>query len=150
MTRYMDLQLITTVVTRHHTFQTPDTPGTGTLVTKSLECSVLATCRTINNEATSTFAPKLAELRTQPLRLMLQRSAAPVCNRNTNVLCDRTAVLAERVFITFSLTNPATTRNASCPQVIRSKMYISPLVRSGPRFPNLPRPRRCLCHRSGR
>lgn len=102
-------------MTRHHIFPTPSKRsaprGTLTLVTKTLECSILATCHLIYNEATPILAPKLARLRAQPLRLMLHSSASPLCYKHSS-LCDDMCRLAKRLGLvpTPSFWNPPPSR----------------------------------------
>ncbi|KAF2819132.1 hypothetical protein CC86DRAFT_375306 [Ophiobolus disseminans] len=72
------------IITRHHDFQTPSLEPEGpqgmvTLVTKSFETAILATCRTINNEAGRIIAPKLEKLRVEPMRLMIEPDAVEFC-----------------------------------------------------------------------
>lgn len=101
---YLRPKLTLGVVTRHHVFQAPSTKppytqGVVTLVTKSLECSILATCRTVNNESKSTLAPKLAKMRVQPLRLM-SRSASWLSQATQHISLNNVmAALASRVVI---------------------------------------------------
>jgi hypothetical protein len=71
------------VVTTHHTFShpVPSAPGTVmrnsriTLVAKALPCALLSTCRLINNEAKAVFAPTMQDLRTEPMRFIVDSAS---------------------------------------------------------------------------
>jgi hypothetical protein len=91
-------------VTRHHTFQTPATTafaqqGTVTLVTKTTTSSLLATCRTINNEASRILTSQLDRLRAEPLRLIVDSFATSFCRAHNGLLSRLDALAAEVVTV---------------------------------------------------
>jgi hypothetical protein len=67
------------ITTKHHTLEStnaPDKYSEITLVRKSLPVQILATCRLINDEAKTFLRPKLAKLRNQPLRFLVDCASA--------------------------------------------------------------------------
>jgi hypothetical protein len=106
-------------VTRHHILRTParypsESQGTITLVTKSTTSSLLATCRTINSEASRIFAPQLKKLRAEPLRLIVDSLAidSHFVQRGLLSLLSRFEALAAHV-ISSSTPPPSTSPHPS-------------------------------------